>query len=165
MTGHNDNTARTGPPAAHGAVRGELRIAREAGGGARCVLVLEVHGDGTVQVALTHPYSELATDADVVVPAEWQAATWPVVVQSDLRSVVWASQLGDLAGRLSAAQLDELNDALDADGYDGLCRVGIPLSGPADGRWEFKRTEGDDLRRLAARCVAALLADSTTGGC
>jgi hypothetical protein len=110
---------------------------------------------------MTHADPELATDADVVVPKEVAGARFPIVVQSDLRSAVWRSQLGALVGRLETAHLDQVNDALDPDFAEepSPFEVGLPLEGPFDGRWEFKRVEGDDLRRLSADCSRALLED------
>jgi hypothetical protein len=69
--------------------------------------------------------------------------------------------VGALVGRLGPIDLDRLNDALDLDHQGELSSfaLGLPLDGRADGRWEFKRLEGDDLRRLSADCSAALLDD------
>lgn len=147
--------------------RGDVSLVHPLGheaGDSRIVLVLDVdRANEVADVALIHADPDLATDADVVVPKEVAGAHFPIVVQSDLRSAVWWSQLGARVGRLDAADLDRVNDALDPDVAvePSPFEVGLPLEGPFDGRWEFKRVEGDDLRRLSADCSRALLEDDS----
>src|SRR5690606_9178922 len=139
--------------------RGDLRLVHplsHEAGGSRIALVLDVdRANDVVDMALIHADPDLATDTDVIVPKEVAGSRFPIVVQSDLRSAVWKTQVGALVGRLDAAQLDHVNDALDPDLAEepSPFEVGLPLEGPFDGRWEFKSVEGDDLRRLSADCT------------
>lgn len=152
-------------PKASSVRRGDLRLVHPLDheiGGSRVVLILDVdRAHDVVDVALVHAEPDLATDSDVVVPKDVAEAPFPIVVQSDLRSALWTSQVGALVGRLGPIDLDRLNDALylDHQGELSSFALGLPLDGRADGRWEFKRLEGDDLRRLSADCSAALLDD------
>lgn len=143
--------------------RGDLRVVRSAGrpGPVRLALVLtDDTGPGIVEIALAHPYVELATAADVVVPAAAAGTAYAVVVQSDLRGVVWAGQTGPRVGRLSERLLATASDLV----ATGPCesredvRIGIPLVGPHDRRWTFKVGEGRALDRLTSDCTATVLA-------
>ncbi len=143
--------------------RGDLRILRPLefeSDGSRIVLVADVdRARDVADVVLVHADPGLATESDVVVPKAVARSRFPVVVQTDLRSVVWTRQLGEKVGRLEAEQIEAINDLVDAgpgasvDGYS----LGLPLDGPFDGRWSFKREEGADFRRLSADCTQALL--------
>lgn len=147
--------------------RGDLRLVHPLEfepEGTRVVLVLDVdRANDVVDIALIHADTEMATDVDVVVPKVDARTQFPVVVQSDLRSAVWRSQVGGLVGRIEPAELEQVNDAFDpvSDGEPSPYLVGLPLQGTFDGRWEFKRSEGDDLRQLSADCTRALLDDGT----
>ena len=90
-------------------------------------------------------------------PARRDPVGWDVVVQADLRGVVWVSQVGRRVGRLSAATLADASDLVvsgRASAPSGV-RVGPVLGGPADRRWAFKAGEGRALDRLARACTAA----------
>jgi hypothetical protein len=152
-------------PSAEMLRRSDLRLVHPLDhetGDSRIVLVLDVdRANDVVDVALVHADPELATDSDVIVPKAAAATRFPIVVQSDLRSAVWRSQLGALVGRLATDQLEQVNDALDPEMAEepSPFEIGLPLEGPFDGRWEFKSLEGAELRRLSADCGRALLED------
>lgn len=143
--------------------RGDLRILRPLefeSEGCRIVLVADVdRANDIADVVLVHADPDLATESDVVVPKAVARSRFPVVVQTDLRSVVWTRQLGEKTGRLEAGQIEAINDLVDVGRgpSTGGYSLGLPLDGPFDGRWSFKREEGADLRRLSADCTQALL--------
>ena len=117
----------------------------------------------TVQVWLVHTAAELATGRDAVVAASAASAPYVVVVQTDLRGVVWASQLGRCVGRLDDRAFDAVKAvAARAAGYEASAHdervwCGSEMCGPIDVRWVFKAAEGDVLRRLVGDCTETLL--------
>lgn len=143
--------------------RGDLRFARPTEGpgpGARLVLVTAVHAaGGYVEVALVHPYPEMACGLDAVVDGDGAGVPYRVVVETDLLGVLWAHQLGAAVGRLRPAVMHELRRVIaerDAEDRPGV-RCGLRLGGPVDPRWRFKYDEGEDLTALAGPCTATLL--------
>lgn len=108
----------------------------------RLVYVYEVYETHAV-VILAHSAPELATDHDRIVH---DVTPFPLVIQTDLQGCVDLDQFGGIVGTLD---LDQLRCAL----------RGWALAGPADARWRFKASEGDELRRLCATCTSRLLAD------
>lgn len=143
--------------------RGDLRFARGLPGEPlepRLVLVLSVDSKlDFADVLLLHTATELACDIDVVVPRSVSGIPYEVVVQTDLRGVVWTLQLGPAVGRLDDNLLRALRNettSLDLDATPDV-RRGLQLAGPADPRWSFKQEEGVALRALALDCTDALL--------
>ena len=151
--------------------RGDIRSARpllHQSGEARLVLVLGVHqSDEFAEVLLVHTAPEMACEVDVVLPTSTTSTPYDLVVQTDLRSVVWTVQLGSAVGHLDERAMAVLNrvaadgtsgeTALDDPDLDPLGYVGTPLAGPVDRRWSFKESEGTTLRALASDCTSALL--------
>ena len=143
---------------------GDLRWAAPMdrdGGGQRLVLVEDVHLDhGYVEVVLTTPMTDYATDLDLVLPAAESGLPFSVAAQSDIRGALWVCQLGPRVGAAKDVDLQMLS-AL----YRGRVpteqshKRGLPLLGESDPRWDFKKHEIDDLQRLAADCTADLLSD------
>ena len=117
----------------------------------------------TAQVWLVHTAAELATGWDAVVAASAASTPYVVVVQTDLRGVVWTSQLGRCVGRLDDRAFDAVKAVgaraagYEASAHDERVRCGSEMFGPLDGRWAFKAAEGDALRRLADDCTETLL--------
>jgi len=147
-------------------VVGDLRIVaslphRQAD--SRILLVLNVDGpDDFADVMLVHSATEFATDRDAIVLADNSEAAYDLVVQTDLRTVVWTFQIGSRVGRLS----EECVAAIKAwanDHSDGELRArrsevagidaGTRLAGLLDRRWAFKESEGNTMRQLASDCV------------
>lgn len=135
---------------------------------ARIGLVLTVDGDNEyAEVLLAHSAPEFACDSDVVVAKEVASSPYDIVVQRDLRAIVWIWQLGAAVGCLDATTLRELNatppDAGDRSapylGGEGRNQLwtGLPLAGPSDPRWALKESEGQALRGLVEDCTNALL--------
>ena len=134
----------------------------------RIGLVLRVDPSNEfADVLLVHSAPELATDRDAIVAADVASAPYDVVVQTDLRAVVWTLQLQRRVGHLDHQSLDAIkavasDDTADESGLRPAMEVadthsGTRLAGPLDGRWPFKESEGAALRRLAADCTEALL--------
>lgn len=112
-----------------------------------------------VEILLVHTSPELATDTDVVASRRATGLAHDLVVESDLRAIVWTTQLGpsigslDLSSLIRSVQPSRRHRADVDDQYP----TGTPLQGPADGRWSFKEAEGSDLRSLSADCTSALI--------
>ncbi len=144
--------------------RGDLRLITapcDASGQARLGLVLNV--DTTlefIEIALVHPYSELATSMDSVVPGELAGTTFDVVVQTDLRGVVWTLvQASRAVGQLSMEILEVISNLVEMDrptSTTGI-RIGTPLAGPHDRRWSFKATEGKALDSITSDCASEVI--------
>lgn len=150
---------RPARPANPGVVqRGDLRRIEPADGigDARLGLVVASGRDGAWQVTLIHPYMEMATGEDLVVPGVSAGTGFDVVIDGDLRGVVWEYQLGRLLGRIPDTVLEAYFTHGDA---GGAAWRGPRLQGRLDARWDFKRSELDDLQRLCGPCWATLLDD------
>jgi len=157
---HQEDAARV--------IAGDLRIVTPLAHqqtDSQLVLVLKVVEDGEfADVMLVHSATEFATDHDAIVLAEDSATPYDVVVQTDLRSVVWVFQLGARVGYVPGAYVDAIvNWAAERDDESvARCnQVGIHhgtrLTGLLDRRWAFKESEGNALRYLASDCIEALL--------
>jgi hypothetical protein len=143
--------------------RGDLRFCRGIPGVAiepRLVLVLSVDSDHDfADVLLLHTATEMACDVDVVVPRAVSGTPYDVVVQTDLRGVVWLLQVGSAIGRLDDDVLSTLGTGTNEVVGDHRSTVyrGLRLAGPSDPRWDFKGSEGVELRGLTRDCTEALL--------
>ncbi len=143
--------------------RGDIRIIVPPNnvGEARLGLVLRV--DSALQfteVALIHPYTELATSKDGVVPLTLTNTPYDIVVQTDLRGVVWTEmQVSNLIGYLSNETLEEMSDLVESgesESPTGI-QIGTPLNGYQDRRWSFKASEGEALDLLTSDCTNKVL--------
>ena len=153
---------------------GDLRVATAVPGqptDPRIVLVLGIDEDNEfVDVLFVHTAPENATDRDAIVSAGSSGAAYDTVVQTDLRTVLWCSQLGTRIGNVDetlvgtiktwgwrqATQPQNTDRSGDRNATAGIVH-GIPLRGIADRRWRFKESEGAAARRLANDCVDTLL--------
>ena len=139
--------------------RGDLRVVSplDSDGDRRVVLVTDVGAAaGYAAVALVHSSPEKAASVDAVIGDAVSGAPYPMVVQTDLVSCVWMSQLGRRIGRIDPAEVQAAVSRDDAGMPEGMT-VGSPLTGLADRRWAFKETEGRALRCLTADAVSVLL--------
>ncbi len=110
------------------------------------------------EILFVHPYAELATGTDLVVPSEHSRIPYQVVAQTDVRGVVWLTQVGARVGLLDRTALKAVGAvALGEDTASESLVAGPPLRGRFDRRWNFKAAEGSALRTLAADCTATLL--------
>jgi hypothetical protein len=148
--------------------RGDLRIIRPLevnSSEPRLVLVLSVDRDREfADVLLVHTATELACEVDGIIHPFTSFASYDVVVQTDLRGVVWTWQLGRTVGNLDADVLQELGRATSggtemvrARSGESKIHVGPQLAGPNDPRWSFKEAEGASFRQITADCTEALL--------
>ena len=85
---------------------GQLRIVtKETPSGVirRTVLVAGVNMENrTSIIMMTHPYEDLATDTDVVIPAGFEGVPYAIVVQTDCMGVFWTADLNKLEGEYVA---------------------------------------------------------------
>ena len=110
------------------------------------------------EIMFVHPYAELATGTDLVVPSEHSTVAYQLVVETDVRGVVWLTELGPRAGVLDHTALEAVGAvALGRDPASRGLATGLPLRGRFDRRWDFKAAEGSALRTLAADGTASLL--------
>lgn len=148
--------------------RGDLRIVRGVPGvdvEPRLVLVLKVDQNREfAEVLLTHTSSDLAHSIDLVLPRGSTPTAYELVIETDLRGVVWTLQLGPLVGRVDNEVFTVLNDGTSENGQIGSSQVpmwGTALLGPTDPRWAFKAEEGRVFRAITSDCTEVLLDDST----
>jgi hypothetical protein len=153
-------------PPRHGGTRhpsrGDLRLVRAPYGGdgtPRIGLILEVAPGGNIlEIALVHSSADLATSFDGVVAGKLVGTTFPMVIQTDLRGMVWSDQVRRLVGTVSPATLEAVSDLVggSSDAPDGI-EIGTPLLGPRDRRWAFKEAEGAALDALCGDCTTELI--------
>lgn len=130
---------------------GDIRYVRTADGSeSQMSMVVEVNDDNTVSFCLVHAYPEMATDSDLIVP---NILPYTLVVQSDLMSVAWASQFGEL---VTALPMSWAEWPLTRKVPDN-CWTGHHLAGSLDCRWAFKEEQGDTLAKLSNDCISVLL--------
>ncbi len=149
--------------------RGDLRVIRPFDGTAtqaRLGLVLSVDSARDfAEVMLVHTASELACETDAIITSEMASPPYAVVIETDVRGVVWTWQLGGIVGHLHEDVLVSLGPIAAqtlAENQAGVALVrGISLAGPADPRWSFKKAEGETLRLLGRDCTEALLDDGS----
>jgi hypothetical protein len=149
--------------------RGDLRFVRSIGAQlaeVRLALVLSVDGDrGCAEIMLVHTAPELACDIDLVVAANASCAPYEVVIETDLRGVIWTWQVGKSVGRISSRILIELQNVVrgcfNEETSTSHLRIGPRLTGPADSRWAFKKDEGEIFRYITADATEALLDDGS----
>ena len=150
--------------------RGDLRAVKPfdgAGIDARLALVLSVDSErGFADVMLVHTAPELASEMDAVIGSRVGVTSYPVVIETDLRGVVWIEQLGRATGRVGEEALGALaavavRQASPEQRDATVLARGARLAGPADPRWSFKRAEGIALRELARDCTEAILDEGT----
>ncbi len=145
--------------------RGDIRLVRpvpDGDGSARLCVVLRVDSvDEFTEVMLVHAYLELATDFDLIVCPEVSGLAYPLVIESDVRGVVWtATQIGRLVGRIGEDSLGLLSGVSRGE-PDGEAELGFRLAGRADPRWAFKAAEGEALAALAGDCTTSLLEEGS----
>jgi|ETNmetMinimDraft_8_1059916.scaffolds.fasta_scaffold16747_2 hypothetical protein len=134
----------------------------------RIGLVLRIDSTNEfAEVLLVHSAPELATTRDVVVETDVAPVPYKVVVQTELRGVVWILQLGRRVGHFDEQVFTAVKSVGNTTAVRDLSEVaasevsgiysGSRLAGPLDRRWSFKESEGAALRNLTADCTEALL--------
>lgn len=146
-------------PVSRAICRGDLRLIAppyDSAGEHRLGLVLDVNTLlHFTEIALVHPYIDLATSMDGIVPGDRTGTSYAIVVQTDLRGVVWTSvQVSDLVGQLPDQDMEGISDLVESGqpGPPNGIRIGASLGGPQDRRWSFKASEGKALDDLTSDC-------------
>jgi len=119
----------------------------------RLALVIAEDSEVT-EILLIHDDQSLATATDCVFSSDESGLGYPVVVQTDLRGVVWTVyQVVEVVGRLGPEDCEEILQlsGLSATAIDSP-RNGAVLNDEAEPRWSHKLSELDDLRVLTADC-------------
>lgn len=136
---------------------GDLRHVRPTHGGpSRLALVVSRTFPGAAEVTLVHPYAEIATDCDLVIPRGLLDVPYDLVIQSDLIGHVWRSDLGVNISHVPASVVEWYFTRVPPADMPPA-HVGHALAGSLDARWAFKVHEGDEIEALSANCTAALL--------
>ena len=133
--------------------RGEIRAVQNYGI-IRLCLILAVRST-SVEIALTHSYSDLATSLDAVVEPALTEASF-IVIQSDLLGIVSSARVvGSVVIRLDETIITTASDIIAGHiSYHPYIWTGRPLLGEQDRRWLFKQREGRDLDSLTIQPVS-----------
>jgi hypothetical protein len=124
----------------------------------RICLVLRVDRDReSAEVMLGHPNPEMATDRDVVLRPDETGLVYPIVFQTEVRGVVWLTQMSRLVGRVEGQTLERIGSVALGDSVSPETEVGLALAGAMDHRWAFKVSEGEAMATLASDCTNALI--------
>lgn len=131
-----------------------------SGGESRLVLVLKVNADRfNAQISLVHPYSEYATENDLVIEPSLSGTSFPIVVQTAMRGVVWLKDLERLVSELPVEVVSAcLGPVVKAPIQVGVS-TGDESVGPLEARANFKVSERNALARLCRDCTEASLQD------
>lgn len=145
---------------------GDLRRCRNVDGEReeRLVMVLKVDtARETAQVTLVHSFPEYATPDDIIVDGAVTALNYSIVVQGDLRGVVWLRELDRLVSRVPAEVVSACFSP-QLPSFDQVGLAGGPrLGGRLDARWDFKVAEWESMARLCADCTSSLLDGESIG--
>jgi len=145
------------PRADRAIASGDIRRA-ESGGEERLVLVLKVNsGREDAQITLIHPYSEYATESDIIVDPSVTGLSYPVVVQTGMRGVVWLKDLGRLVASAPAEVVHSCLSPYPSELSEPGLTAGTAFTGPLEARADFKNSERGSLARLSADCTEAAL--------
>ena len=131
-------------------------IVRLNNGGKFCRLavVLNVMKEhNSIVVAFVHPYTEYATELDVVFPSTVTSVTYDIVVQGDVVTTTSLNFVDKFVGTIPVT-VPPLNSSWYSDtvGYKPLepaeIYKGSKLTGMFDVRWNFKVQEGKEARQF-----------------
>ena len=131
--------------------------------GRRLALIVSAEEkENHLQVMLCHDDLPLVSIVDAVIKSSESGLGYDLVVETDLYSVIWKSQVSKTIGKISPAFIGKIMaHAADPDALvDGL-KTGYAIRGIIDPRWKFKENEGKQFRNLCADCVSTLLANNS----
>jgi hypothetical protein len=141
---------------------GDIRILEGSTSGPRLALVLRIDADrASAEVTLVHPYIDYSTEFDLVVDRSRTQMPFDVVVQTDIASTVFLTQLGPRHGTVSMEVVDACVSGRDRVVTTSDLFAGPRLLGPLDARWHFKVEEGQALSRLSMFHAESFLAVGT----
>jgi len=129
----------------------------------RLALVVGVEeNEDHLRVMLCHDDLPLVSIVDAIIMASESGLSYDLVVETDLYSAIWKSQVRKTIGKISPALVRKImTHAADPDALvDGL-QTGYAIRGVIDPRWKFKEIEGKQFRNLCGDCVLTLLADNS----
>lgn len=131
-------------------------IVRLNNGGKFCRLavVLDVMKEhNSIVVAFVHPYTEYATELDVVFPSTVTSVTYDIVVQGDVVTTTSLDFVDNFVGTIPVT-VPPLDSSWYSDtvGYQPMepaqIYKGSRLTGVFDVRWNFKVQEGKEARQF-----------------
>jgi len=125
----------------------------------RLALVVSIEEENNhLQVMLCHEDLELASIVDATIRGFESGLSYDLVVETDLHSVIWKSQVTKTIGKIVPDLVNKvLAHAADPDSLVDGIRAGYTIQGVMDPRWKFKEIEGQQFRNLCAHCVSSLL--------
>jgi len=113
-----------------------------------------------LQVMLCHDDLPLVSIVDAIIKSSESGLSYDLVVETDLYSAIWKSQVRKTIGKISPALVGKIMaHAADPDALVDGIQSGYVIRGVIDPRWKFKEIEGKQFRSLCADCVSALLTD------
>jgi len=129
----------------------------------RLALVVSVEEEKDyLQVMLCHEDLELASIVDATIRGSESGLSYDLVVETDLHSVIWKSQVTRTIGKIAPDLVNKvMAHAADPDSLVDGIRAGYAIQGVMDPRWKFKENEGQQFRNLCAHCVSRFLSNES----
>ena len=113
-----------------------------------------------LQVMLCHDDLPLVSIVDAIIMSSESGLSYDLVVETDLYSAIWKSQVTKTIGKISSDLVEKIMaHAADPDALKDDIQSGYVIRGVIDPRWKFKEIEGKQFRSLCADCVSAFLTD------
>jgi hypothetical protein len=127
----------------------------------RLALVVGVEeNEDHLQVMLCHDDLPLLSIVDAIIMSSESGLSYDLVVETDLYSAIWKSQVAKTIGKVPPALVGKImTHAADPDALVDGVQSGYAIRGVIDPRWKFKEIEGNQFRSLCADCVSTLLTD------
>jgi len=113
----------------------------------------------TARVALLTNETEYACDWDVRMRHDELQLPYELMMECDIISSVWWTQLSTLVGHAPNAAWSGLFLAATTGDFREVdeSRRGTPIHGPSDPRWTFRELELSSLQALSAECMSRLI--------
>jgi hypothetical protein len=128
-----------------------------------CLILNLDHLLDIAYVTLIHTEIDYATEHDLVIQSTESNLPYEFAIQRDLLATVWATQLGELVGTLSKKVVEDVLNPENSERTDFESGyLGARLRGPFDSRWDFKLSEGLELRHFSGSCTNEVLSGTTT---
>ena len=129
----------------------------------RLALVVDVEeNEDHLRVMMCHDDLPLVSIVDAIIVASESGLSYDLVVETDLYSAIWKSQVRKTIGKIAPALVGKImTHAADPDALVDGIQSGYVIRGVIDPRWKFKEIEGQQFRNLCADCVSTLLDDKS----